>query len=438
MSGQLIARWAAMMFVEKCLTDHLPLDQAFDQTCHHFEDKITAQDKAFIRHLGTTCLRHLGQLDAMINHTTSRKLTGKQLVIRNILRLGITQLLYMKVPAHAAVNSAVKMTNKQKNPSDRHAKGMVNAILRRIDREQEKFLTNFSPVQNLPKWLKDSWTDRYGKSEVENIAAALLIEPPFDFSFKPDIDREDWAEKLGGTLLAHSSVRVGRPGSVQALPGYEDGLWWVQDVAASLPARLLGAKPGDHVLEFCAAPGGKTAQLAASGCQVTAVDQSKRRLRRLRENMARLNLTCDVITSDAADYVPDNNAHKKPDYILLDAPCSATGTLRRHPELSRSKSRKDIEALMVIQLQLLDHAVDLLPVGGKLIYCVCSMENEEGPAQIKSLLARNPTVKRNRISLAELPGFEQAVLSSGDVQTLPHHIVGGMDGFFISRLEKCS
>ncbi len=434
MANDLTGRWAALGFLEKILDDHLPLDQAFDQICSQFGDKLSAQDRGFVRHLGTTCLRHLGQLDAMINHCTSKNLTGKQKTVRNILRLGITQLLYMQVPAHAAVNSAVKMTDKQKNNSDRHSKGMVNAILRRIDREREKFSTKFSPNLNIPKWLKENWKDNLGSEAVDKIAVALLDEPPLDFSLKFESEGAEWAVKLGGKLLPNGSVRVEKAGSVQNLPGYEDGQWWVQDVAASLPAMLLGAKKGDNVLELCAAPGGKTAQTAAKGCRVTAVDQSARRLRRLQENMDRLNLACDVVTSDAAKFTPQ----KQYDFILLDAPCSSTGTLRRHPDVSRAKGPKDIQALAEIQRRLLDAAVSMMPPSGILIYCVCSLQAQEGREQIKALLDRNGTVKRKGIEVAELSGFENSRLKNGDVQTLPHHISGGMDGFFISRLIKVS
>lgn len=429
MANDLTGRWAALGFLEKMLDDHLPLDQAFDQTCRQFGDKLSGQDRSFARHLGTTCLRHLGQIDTMINHCTTKKLSGKQKTIRNILRLGITQLLYMDVPAHGAVNSAVKMTDKQKTPSDRHSKGMVNAILRRIDREREKFSSGFSPLQNIPKWLKENWTMRFGAGEVEKIAWALLGEPPLDFSLKPDSEIQ-----LDGKLLANGSLRLEKAGTVQNLDGYMDGNWWVQDMAASLPANLLGAGKGDHVLELCAAPGGKTAQLAAKGCQVTAVDRSERRLRRLRENMDRLKLTCEVVTADAADFKPE----KPYDFILLDAPCSATGTLRRHPDVSRARGPKDIETLAEIQSHLLDAAVAMMSEGGILIYCVCSLQSQEGPDQIKALLDRNGTVKRKGIENKELSGFENARLKSGDVQTLPHYISGGMDGFFISRLIKTS
>lgn len=434
MANDLTGRWAALSFLEKTLNDHLPLDQAFDLTCRQYGEKLSAQDRGFARHLGTTCLRHLGQLDAMINHCTTKKLTSKQNVIRNILRLGITQLLYMEVPAHAAVNSAVKMTDKQQDTSDRHTKGMVNAILRRIDREKEKFSTQFSPNHNIPKWVKDNWTKRYGAEGVDRIARSLLDEPPLDVSLKPDCDRTEWAEKLGGVVLANGSIRIDKGGVVQNLAGYDDGQWWVQDVAASMPAMLLGANAGDAVLELCAAPGGKVSQSASKGCLVTAVDQSARRLRRLQENMDRLKLTCDVVTSDAADFTPD----KPFSYILLDAPCSSTGTLRRHPDVTRAKGPKDISALAEIQTRLLDAAVEMLPIGGVLIYCVCSIQAEEGPDQIKALLNRNGSVKRKGITGEEIPWVPEAVLENGDVQTLPYHMDGGMDGFFISRLVKTS
>lgn len=432
MANDLTARWAALAFLEKILDDHLPLDQAFDLTCRQYGDKLSAQDRGFVRHLGTTSLRHLGQLDAMINHCTRQKLTSKQKTIRNILRLGITQLLYMQVPSHAAVNCAVKMTDKQKNTSDRHTKGMVNAILRRIDRETEKFSTKFSPGLNIPKWLSKNWTDQFGAPDVERIAEVLLQEPPLDLTLKPTCDGATWATKLGGTLLPNGSIRVKKAGDVRNLPGYDTGEWWVQDVAASLPASLLGVQKGDLVLELCAAPGGKTAQTAAKGCKVTAVDQSARRLRRLAENMARLNLECEIVTSDVTTYRPD----KQYSHILLDAPCSSTGTLRRHPDVSRAKGPNDIVSLVEIQARLLDAAVGMMPVGGTLIYCVCSLQSQEGPDQIKALLDRNGSLKRKAVTKMELPGFENAFCKNGDVQTLPHHISGGMDGFFISRLLK--
>lgn len=440
MANDLTGRWAALDFMEKTLDDHLPLDQAFDQACRRFSGKLLPRDRAFTRHLGTTCLRHLGQLDAMINHCTAKKLGQKKKSVRNILRLAITQLLYMAVPAHAAVNSAVEMITKNHDKTLYHNKGMVNAILRRIERERKIFSSSFAPELNIPNWLRQNWTTGYGEGVVSRMARQFLTEPPLDFTLKPGCDRQEWAGRLGGAILANGSIRVEKAGIVQDLPGYDDGVWWVQDVAASLPAPLLGAKAGDAVLELCAAPGGKTAQLAATGCRVTALDQSARRLRRLTENMARLELPCDVVTSDALDYLAALNTGQAGKYghILLDAPCSATGTLRRHPDVIRSRTSKDIESLAALQSRLLDAAVRVMPAGAVLIYCVCSLQVEEGPDQIKALLKRNSSVKRKEIRRDEVAGFEQALLETGDMQTLPHYLPGGMDGFFISRLVKLS
>ncbi|NOZ42237.1 MAG: MFS transporter [Alphaproteobacteria bacterium] len=437
-TNDLTGRTAALVFIEKILDDHVPLDQAFDQTCRQFSDKLLDRDRSFVRYLGTTCLRHLGQLDAMINHCTAKKLGTRHKTVRNILRLAITQLLYMAVPAHAAVNCAVDMTARNHDLSLRHSKGMVNAILRRIERDRKKFSSDFSAELNLPYWLKQDWTKRYGRRAVAAMAQGLLAEPPLDFSLKPHCDGREWAQKLGGILLANGSIRVEKPGPVQNLAGYDDGMWWVQDVAASLPVALLGAKSGDKVLELCAAPGGKTAQLAACGCHVTAIDQSARRCRRLQENMTRLTLSCDIVTSDAADFLSADAACQSGDYsyILLDAPCSSTGTLRRHPDVSRVRSIGDIENLAGIQRRLLSAVIRMMPTGAVLVYCVCSLQAAEGPDQIKALLARDSSVKRQEITRQELTGFEDSLLIDGDVQTLPHHLTGGMDGFFISRLVK--
>jgi len=432
MADDLMGRWAALAFLEKILDDHLPLDQAFERTCRQYGDKLNARDRGFIRHLVTNSLRRLGQLDAMINHCTSKKLTSKQKKVRNILRLGIVQLLYMEVPAHAAVNCAVKMTDKCKTRTERHMKGMVNAILRRIEREREKFSDNFSPELNLPKWLKENWQQQYGRAEVAKICESLLMEPPLDISLKPELDAQSWAQKLDGIILPTGSIRCEAGGSIQERPGYEEGQWWVQDMAAALPAKFLGAGAGDRILDLCAAPGGKAAQSAAKGGLVTAVDLSERRLRRLEENKTRLNLDIDVVTSDILDYKPEESFR----YILLDAPCSSTGTLRRHPELTRLRGPRDVADLALLQAKLLDAASDLLPIGGCLIYCVCSMQYEEGLGQIEALLKRNRKIRRKPIEETEVFGLIQCLTDKGDVQTLPHHYAGGMDGFYIARLTK--
>jgi 16S rRNA (cytosine967-C5)-methyltransferase len=248
---------------------------------------------------------------------------------------------------------------------------------------------------------------------------------------KPDLDINEWADKLGAKVVP-GGLRLQKAGIITELEGYFDGAWWIQDMAARLPATLLGAKKNDRVLDLCAAPGGKTAQSAAIGALVTAVDLSRSRIGRLRVNMQRLGLNVDVIASDIFEFEPE----EKFDFILLDAPCSSTGTIRRHPEILHMRVPSDIKAMTVIQKKMLDHAVTLLNKGGILIYSVCSMEQPEGPDQIAALLDRNTSVSRKDIVTEEMIGLEQAILPTGDVQTLPHHYDGGMDGFFISRLIK--
>ncbi|WP_138381197.1 RsmB/NOP family class I SAM-dependent RNA methyltransferase [Luteithermobacter gelatinilyticus] len=434
MAQDLESRRAALYLLERILDKGLTFDGAFTEGCARFPD-LADRDRAFLRHLATTTLRRLGQINAMINFCTPKRLGPKQARLRHILQLGVAQLVYMNVPAHAAVDSSVRLVVQQKHPALNSQKAFVNAVLRRIDREKDDFLDKFSdPFLNLPRWLRDSWINRYGKAVSRRLVRALLEEPPLDISLKPELDPADWAQHLGGDILPTGGVRLKKAGPVEKLPGYADGVWWVQDLAAMLPARLLGAEAGQRVLDLCAAPGGKTLQSAARGCRVTAVDVSERRLRRLRDNLDRLGLNCDVVTSDAAAYRPERPFP----YILLDAPCSSSGTLRRHPDMAWIKRPEDVHTLAALQARLLGAAVDMLAPGGVLVYCVCSLEAAEGPDQIKALLDRGVPVQRDRIRPEELPGLEAAIGPEGDVQTLPHLYPGGMDGFYICRLKRIS
>ncbi|WP_417320881.1 16S rRNA (cytosine(967)-C(5))-methyltransferase RsmB [Emcibacter sp.] len=432
MAQDLQSRLAALYLLEQILDRGQALDGAFENCCRKYPE-LDQRDRAFVRYLVTTCLRRQGQINAIINFCTPRNLTPKQAKIRYILQLGLTQLLYMEVPAHAAVDSSVRLADQQKNQSVRQLKGLVNAVLRRVDREREIVAEKFAdPFLNVPKWLRNSWIERFGKGPARRIMPPLLEEPSLDLTLKPGEDPEAWAEKLGGTVTPFKGVRLERAGQVEKLPGFEEGHWWVQDLAARLPAELLGAREGARVLDLCAAPGGKTAQSAAKGCKVTAVDISDKRLRRLRENMTRLSLDVDVVVSDAAEYRPEELFP----YILLDAPCSSSGTLRRHPDMAWNKSPDDVESLADIQRRVLAAAVDMLSPGGTLIYCVCSMEAAEGPDQIRALLESDLPLNRDRIRPEEVPGLEQSIGPDGDLQTLPFHYPGGMDGFYICRLKK--
>ncbi len=427
------SREAAYYILKKVLDDNVTIEPAFEMIMNEFHENISSKDSRFVRYLVTTVIRRLGQLDKIINHCTKKKLGNTQMSVRHVLRLGIAQLLYSDVPAHAAVNTSVKLLVNKVPKKLHYLKNTVNAILRNVDRERDVLLKKFGNTRlNFPKWLLKSWDERYGQSVVREILDALLLEAPLDISLKPELKKKEWAEKLKGKVVPFGGLRVEKAGKITEIEGYSEGTWWVQDLAARIPAELLGANKGEVVLDLCAAPGGKAAQTAAMGATVVAVDLSNSRLLRLKENMARLKLNIDVIKSDILKYKPDQNF----DYILLDAPCSSTGTIRRHPEILHMRGAQDVKDVTEIQLNMLDHAAGLLNKGGILVYSVCSMEQGEGPDQINALLKRDGTLKRKQIEMDELPNLEQAVLETGDVQTLPHYYEDGMDGFFISRLIK--
>ena len=429
MTDHLDSRVASFYILKKILDEGNTIEGALDSLSH----KINMSDRGCIRHLVTTTIRRLGQLDKIINHMTKTKLGNTQMAVRHVLRLGITQLLFMEVPAYAAVDSSVGMIETKLSKKLQYLKNPVNAILRNVDRDREQLLKKFGNTRlNFPKWLLKSWDARFGNAIVKEMIAVCLEEAPLDITIKPQLKSEDWANSLQGKVVRENTVRLEKSGKINDLAGYHEGEWWVQDITATLPASLLGAKEDDTLWDLCAAPGGKTAQSAAKGIAVTAVDMSHKRLKRLEENMKRLNLNVDVITSDVLNFKPSVKA----DYILLDAPCSSTGTVRRHPEILHSRQPQEVKELVNLQSEMLDHVSSIMKKGSILVYSVCSMEQEEGPDQINALLQRDRSLKRKEILKEELVGLEQAILETGDVQTLPHFIEGGMDGFFIARLEK--
>ncbi len=321
--------------------------------------------------------------------------------------------------------------------NDRKAKGfagLANAVLRGLARDREEALASLDPLDDLSPWLRERWTATWGAEATAAIAAIIAAEPPLDLTVKSEA--EGWAERLGGTLTPTGSVRLKADGAVPDLAGYADGAWWVQDAAAALPARLLGDIAGLSVADLCAAPGGKTAQLAAAGAHVTAVDRSPRRLERLAENMTRLKLDVAVSAMDALDLEGPFDA------VLIDAPCTATGTVRGHPDVMHLKSVADVEGLARLQARLLDRLPVLLKVGGRAVYCTCSLEPEEGEAQIAALLAREPKLALDPIRPDELAGIAPFVTAAGHLRTLPSHwpdadpARAGLDGFFAARLVR--
>ena len=405
-----------------------PLDDALRD--HSGYARLAPRDRAFVRNLLATTFRHRGQIEALLDGFLSRPLPQTEALIGDIVHLGLAQLLFLDTPPHAAVDTSVRLAQQ----SDRaRMKGFVNAVLRRAGREGKALVGRQDAARlNAPDWLWRGWVQAYGPALAHDIAAAHLREAPLDFTVKSEPER--WAQALGATILPTGSLRRTEGGMVSELPGFGDGGWWVQDAAAALPARLLGNVAGLKVADLCAAPGGKTLQLAAAGAEVTAVDVSAKRLALVKENLARIGLSAETVAADVLTWKPGTTF----DAVLLDAPCTATGTLRRHPDAAWQKRQTDVVRLAALQGHLLDAMAALVRPGGTLVYAVCSLQPEEGERQIEAFLGRGAPFARSAIEASELPDLEDAIAEQGWVRTLPCQWAerGGLDGFFIARLQR--
>ncbi len=384
---------------------------------------LTGRDRAFARALVTAGLRRLGSISAVVSKFLDRPLPDSAEHARALLHLGAAQLLVLGTPAHAAVGETVETANRM--PEARGFAKLMNAVLRKVARDGQQILDIQLPGTDLPQWLYTRWRATYGDAAPQ-IAEAMLIEPPLDLTVNGDAS--EWAERLFGTVTPTGSVRLTEHAPVDSLPGFNDGAWWVQDAAATLPAKLLGDVRGKRVLDLCAAPGGKTLQLAAAGAHVTAVDKSEARLKRLRENLARTKLEAEVICADALQFKAEPF-----DAILLDAPCTSTGTLRRHPDVAWLRRPTDVRALAELQSQLVAAAAKLLKPGAPLIYAVCSLEPEEGPGVVAEALRTG--WRRDPLS-NEIPA--EFITADGDMRTHPGQWpeIGGLDGFYAARLLR--
>jgi 16S rRNA (cytosine967-C5)-methyltransferase len=427
----LLAREAAVRLVNAVVNQGHSLDGAIAKEFQR--SQLEPRDRGLARLIAATVLRRFGQLDALLNSYLEKPLPKKQGTLWPILLSGAAQLLFLDTPPHAAVGLAVEQARRDRNAA-RYDK-LVNALLRRVTREGAATLAAQDAVAlNIPAWLMQRWSNAFGADAARRIAAASLIEAPLDITVKAD--PEAWTEKLGGTLLPTGTVRIAAGGRVEALPGFDEGAWWIQDAAAALPARLLGDVNGKSVADLCAAPGGKTAQLAAAGGQVTSVELAGLRLQRMRSNLERLHLDAKLVEADVSTWAPGRTF----DAVLLDAPCTATGTIRRHPDIVRLKRPEDVAALADIQSKLLDNAAALVAPGGTLVYCTCSLESDEGPRQVERFLEHHPRFKRAPIAVGELGIEAEWLTADGDLRTLPFHLPGprpelsGMDGFYAARL----
>ena len=421
------ARGAAVAAISAVLRKKLPLERAAAESIE--SAPLAPRDKGFARALATESMRRLGQIEALIRHFVSKAPPPhKAGITPEILIAGACELLFLKTPPHAAVDAANRLAQADRNAV--HFKPLINAVLRRIAREGEAIAgSQDAAMLNTPDWLWPRWVSSYGEEKARAIAAVHAAIPALDLSFAG----EDVPAIADAVRLAPQTLRVTRAGRVEEMPGYREGRWWVQDFAASLPVRLFGNVAGRHAIDLCAAPGGKTAQLCAGEAHVTAVDIAPERLQILRENLDRLRFSAELVAGDARDWRPRESAP----LVFLDAPCSATGTIRRHPDLPWLKSAADVEICAGLQTELLDAAAEMTAPGGILVYAVCSLEPEECEEQVEAFLARNGGFRREPVNAAEVFA-PQFVTASGDLRTLPCMWAerGGMDGFFAARLRR--
>jgi 16S rRNA (cytosine967-C5)-methyltransferase len=420
-------RRAAYEVLEDVLRHQLPLDMTLERQKRL--NTLTDRDRAFARTLVMTVLRRRGQIDDLISDSLERRLPKKARGVQNILRLGIAQVLFLSTAKHAAVNESVDMTS---DLGFMAHKKLVNAILRKISRDGQKLIEGQDVARlNTPLWLWESWIEAYGEGICRQISKAHTKEAPLDIAVVKDPGI--WAQKLEAKVLDTGSLRRPAGGRVTDLTGFDEGAWWIQDAAAALPASLLGDVKGKSVIDLCAAPGGKSAQLAAMGANVIALDRSENRLKRLRSNLARLNLEVETVTADATTWQPNELA----DAVLLDAPCSATGTLRRHPDVAWLKSPEEIQKLATVQFRLAEAAINMVKPGGLLVYCTCSIQPEEG-VEIYVELNQSGVLLPLPITPEERPDLAPFLSREGTLRTLPCHMaeIGGMDGFFAARWKR--
>jgi 16S rRNA (cytosine967-C5)-methyltransferase len=429
----LAARRIAADILDGVLRRKIALDEQLSgKAAHTGLNGLADRDRALMRRLAATVLRRLGTLRHLLGGFLDKGFPSEAPRVETILLIGAAQILWLEVPDHAAVDLSVRLAQADRRAA-RYA-GLINAVLRRVAQSKTSALAN-NATRDTPKWLVARWTKHYGAETARAIAHANGHEPALDLTVKSDA--ESWAERLRGRLLPTGTVRTLAQGAISLLPGFSEGAWWVQDAAASLPARLFGDISGKAVADLCAAPGGKTAQLAFAGARVTAIDRSAPRINRLRENLARLELQAETVVADALEWQGGPF-----DAVLLDAPCSSTGTIRRHPDVPWLKSEADIAALTSLQQRLLDRAVDLIKPGATLVYCVCSLESEEAEHQIAALLARDPRVARMPVAAQEVFGHAEFLTAEGDLRTLPQQLPdpdprwGGLDGFYAARLTR--
>ena len=424
----LMSRGAALD-VLRLVQGGLSLDDALAQSKTFRE--LEGADRAFARALVMVVLRRRNTLDEIYAPFLDRPLKPGQHEVRAILRLAAAQIVLLGTPPHAAASTAVDLARERRDTAG--FAGLINALCRRMTKVKPERIAELPARTDTPGWLWRQIERAYGAKAARAIAAVHASEPPLDLTFRTPGERDQWLERLDGEAVGPVSLRRREGGRIEALEGYADGAWWVQDVAATLPARLAGDVTGKRVYDLCAAPGGKTLQFAAMGAEVTALDISPSRMTRLEENLQRTGLTASPVVMDALDWQPETKA----DVVLLDAPCTATGTVRRHPDLLWSKKEDDATALAVLQDRMLDHVAGMVAPGGLLIFATCSLLPEEGEDRAARFLKTHSDYERVPVTPEEVNGLK-VINRHGDLRCTPAALAdkGGMDGFFAARFRK--
>lgn len=414
------ARRAALAILSGVLQKRRPLDAGLDQLAG-----LQVRDAGFARALASETLRNMGALDAVLRKFMAKPLAPhKAGTASEILLLGACELLILKVAPHAAVDAANELAAKDAKAV--HFKPLINAVLRKLAKEGEAVLSGLDRERlSTPDWLWSRWTAQYGAGTARVIARAHQQAAPVDIVLKSPAAVFPPSEEVFGGVR-----RLNESGRIDELPGFAEGDWWVQDAAATLPALLLGDVAGQNVIDLCAAPGGKTLQLAARGAKVTAVEIDAARAERIRENLTRTKLNADIVQADARDF--EGSAP----FVLIDAPCTATGTIRRHPDLPWIKGAADVTVSAGAAYEILESGARMVAPGGTLVFAVCSLEREEGEEQIAAFLSGHPEFSRAPIMAEEIFGHADWITADGDLRTLPCYLPGGMDGFYAARLKK--
>ena len=416
----LAARRAALAILSGVLQKRRPLDAGLDQLAG-----LAVRDAGFARALASETLRHMGALDAVLRKFMAKPLAPhKAGVAGEILLLGACELLVLKVAPHAAVDAANELAAKDSKAA--HFKPLINAVLRKVAKEGDTVLSGLDRERlSTPDWLWSRWTAHYGAGMARVIARAHQQSAPVDIVLKSSDSVSPPSEELFGLVR-----RLNETGRIDELPGFAEGDWWVQDAAATLPALLLGDVAGQNVIDLCAAPGGKTMQLAARGAKVTAVEIDATRAERIRENLSRTKLDAEVVVADARDF--EGSAP----FVLIDAPCTATGTIRRHPDLPWIKGAADVTVSAGAAYEILESGARLVAPGGTLVFAVCSLEREEGEEQIAAFISTHPEFSRVPVTAEEVFGYADWITPEGDLRTLPCYLPAGMDGFYAARLKR--